>query len=167
MMNITMLQYFNVSNNIVPSNTVYVNFIVCKRSLCFNAGAGICNCTLNMMFRSPHCEHQCWIHQSSGSSLSMYNSTMKWFSFFVIILGFTSRKSLAGLVVGSISNKYEESFNVRNAVSFFCTIFSYFKYNVTLVLSFFGIIIILNTYFILKIFKNLVVTGYHSYVLSI
>ena len=165
--NRTMVQYFDVSNNTVPSNTVYVNFIVCKYSLHFNNGAGICNSTLNMVFRSSHCEHWYWIHQSSGSSLSMSNSNMKWFSFLVIILGFTSRKSLAGLVVGSSSKKYGESSNVRNAVSFFFTIFSYFKYNVTPVSNFFGIIIILNPYFILKMLKNLSTAGYSSYVLWI
>ena len=95
---------------------MYVNFIVCKRSLHFYASAGICNSTLNVVFLSSQCEHWYWIHQLSGSSLSMYNSTMKWFSFLVIILGFTSGKSL---VVGSTSNKYEESSNVRNAVIFF------------------------------------------------
>ena len=96
----------------------------------------------------------------------MYTGTMKWFSFLVIILGLTSRKSLAGLVIGAASNKYEESSNVRNAVSFSSTTLRYFKYNVTAVSNFFGFIIILNPHLISKIFKHLVVARCHSHILS-
>ena len=49
----------------------------------------------------------------------MYNSTMRWFSFLLINLVFTSRKSLAGLVTGFLLDKYEEFSNIKAAVSFF------------------------------------------------
>ena len=47
----------------------------------------------------------------------MYNSTMTWFPFLLIISVFTSRKSLAGIVIESSLDKYEESSHIKAAVS--------------------------------------------------
>ena len=48
----------------------------------------------------------------------MYSSTMKCFLYLVIILSFTSGKSLAGLFTGPLSDKYEEFSIVKAAVTF-------------------------------------------------
>ena len=48
----TIVQCLNVRNNTVPSNTLRINFIVCKCSPCFNASAGYLQLYLDTMFRS-------------------------------------------------------------------------------------------------------------------
>ena len=101
---------------------------------------GIYNCILNMMFRGSHYEHSYWIRQSSGSSLSMYYTTMKLSSFLIIILGFTLRKSLAGLVISSSSDKYDEFSIVKAAVSIFFKFYCFqtFKVQYHINLKFFS-----------------------------
>ena len=90
--------------------------------------------------------------------VSMYYSTMKLSSFLIIILGFTLRKSLAGLVISSSSDKYDEFSIVKAAVSifFYFTVFKPLKYNVTLNSNFFRISIKLKPFLSRKIFKDFV-----------
>ena len=87
---------------------------------------------LNTIFRSSNNKHSSWIHRSSGSSHLIHNSTMAKFSaFLVILLVFTSRKSLARLVIESFTDEYGESSIIEAVlVSFFSfTIFKPLKYS--------------------------------------
>ena len=58
----------------------------------------------------------------------MYNSTMHGSLFLVITLVFTLGKSLAGLATELSSDKYEEFFSIKAAVSMF--IFYYFLHSI-------------------------------------